>query len=81
MLIDMWGLVKAYVNVKERDVVAIKFVDIALDNGIAESELKELIGLDDELDTAVREILEPDEEESDEYNYSDDYAGELSDDY
>ena len=72
MLIDMWGLVKAYVNVKERDVVAIKFVDIALDNGIAESELKELIGLDDELDTAVREILEPDEEESD--DESDDEA-------
>ena len=68
MLIDMWGLVKAYVNAKERDIVAIKFVDIALDNGIVEGELKELIGLDDELDTAVREILESDEEESDEYN-------------
>jgi hypothetical protein len=81
MLIDMWGLVKAYVNAKERDIVAIKFVDIALDNGIVEGELKELIGLDDELDTAVREILESDEEESDEYNYSDDYSGELSDDY
>ena len=81
MLIDMWGLVKAYVNVKERDVVASKFVDIALDNGIAEEELKELIGLDDELDEAVREMLVPDDEGNDEYNYSDDYAGELSDDY
>jgi hypothetical protein len=81
MLIDMWGLVKAYVNVKERDVVATKFVDIALDNGIAEEELKELIGLDDELDEAVREMLDADEQHNDEYNYSDDYAGELTDDY
>ena len=81
MLIDMWGLVKAYVNVKERDVVATKFVDIALDNGIAEEELKELIGLDDELDEAVREMLESDEEQNDEYDYSDDHAGELTDDY
>jgi len=81
MLIDMWGLVKAYVNVKERDVVATKFVDIALDNGIAEEELKELIGLDDELDEAVREMLDADEEQNDEYDYSDDYAGELTDDY
>ena len=81
MLIDMWGLVKAYVNVKERDVVATKFVGIALDNGIAEEELKELIGLDDELDEAVREMLESDEEQNDEYDYSDDYAVELTDDY
>ena len=81
MLIDMWGLVKAYVNVKERDVVATKFVDIALDNGIAEEELKELIGLDDELDEAVREMLDADEEQNDEYDYSDDYAGELTNDY
>ena len=81
MLIDMWGLVKAYVNVKERDVVATKFVGIALDNGITEEELKELIGLDDELDEAVREMLESDEEQNDEYDYSDDYAGELTDDY
>ena len=53
MLIDMWGLMKAYVSVKERDIVATKFVDIALDNGVSDSELQELIGMDDELDEAV----------------------------
>ncbi len=81
MLIDMWGLMKAYVNVKERDIVANKFVDIALDNGVTDAELQELIGLDDELDEAVREMLETDDEDADEYNYSDDYSGELTDDY
>ena len=80
MLIDMWGLMKAYVNVKERDIVATKFVDIALDNGVSDNELQELIGMDDELDEAVREILSDDEDTSD-YDYSDDYAGEISDDY
>jgi len=80
MLIDMWGLMKAYVNVKERDIVATKFVDIALDNGVSDNELQELIGMDDELDEAVREILSDDEDTAD-YDYSDDYAGEISDDY
>jgi len=80
MLIDMWGLMMAYVSVKERDIVATKFVDIALDNGVSDSELQELIGMDDELDEAVREILSDDEDQAD-YDYSDDYAGEISDDY
>ena len=35
----------------------------------------------DELDEAVREMLETDDEDADEYNYSDDYSGELTDDY
>ena len=68
MLIDMWGLMKAYVNVKERDIVATKFVDIALDNGVSDNELQELIGMDDELDEAVREILSDDEDTSDDWN-------------
>ena len=46
MLIDMWSLVKAYSNVKERDIVASKFIDIALDHGTTDEELKELIGID-----------------------------------
>tara|TARA_A100001011_G_C13767936_1_gene617980 strand:- start:89 stop:328 length:240 start_codon:yes stop_codon:yes gene_type:complete len=79
MLIDMWGLVKAYVNAKERDIVASKFVDIALDNGTSEDDLKELIGMDDELDTAVRDILELEDDSNEEDEY--DYGDSDSDDY
>ena len=43
MLIDVWGLMKAYVSAKDKSVVAEKFVDIAMDNGIEDEELKELI--------------------------------------
>jgi len=49
MLIDVWGLMKSYVPAKDRSVVAEKFVDIAMDNGIEDEELKELMGHDDEL--------------------------------
>ena len=75
----MWGLVKAYVNAKERDIVASKFVDIALDNGTSEDDLKELIGMDDELDTAVRDILELEDDSNEEDEY--DYGDSDSDDY
>ena len=66
-------------NVKERDIVASKFIDIALDHGTTDEELKELIGIDDELDDAVREILEDTADEEDEYDYGDGHSEEYSD--
>ena len=47
MLVDVWGLMKSYVPAKDRSVVAEKFVDIAMDNGIDDESLRELIGHDD----------------------------------
>ena len=66
MLIDVWGLIKSYVPSKDRSVVAEKFVDIAMDHGIEDEELKELIGHDDELDEAIRYNLDIEEDEEDE---------------
>ena len=65
MLIDVWGLMKAYVSAKDKSVVAEKFVDIAMDNGVEDEELKELIGHDDELDEAIRYNLDIDQDEED----------------
>ena len=65
MLIDVWGLMKSYVSAKDKSVVAEKFVDIAMDNGVEEEELKELIGHDDDLDEAIRYNLDIEEDEED----------------
>ena len=65
MLIDVWGLMKSYVPAKDRSVVAEKFADIAMDNGVEDEELKELIGHDDELDEAIRYNLDIEEDEED----------------
>ena len=46
-------------------VVAEKFVDIAMDNGVEDEELKELIGHDDELDEAIRYNLDIEQDEED----------------
>ena len=63
MLIDVWGLIKSYVPTKDKSVVAEKFVDIAMDNGIEDEELKELLGHDDDLDEAIKYNLDIEEDE------------------
>jgi|TARA_E500000178_G_C16602641_1_gene565412 hypothetical protein len=65
MLIDVWGLMKSYVSAKDKSVVAGKFVDIAMDNGVQDEELKELIGHDDDLDEAIRYNLDIEQDEED----------------
>ena len=65
MLIDVWGLMKSYVSAKDKSVVAGKFVDIAMDNGMQDEELKELIGHDDDLDEAIRYNLDIEQDEED----------------
>ena len=65
MLIDVWSLMKSYVSAKDKSVVAGKFVDIAMDNGVQDEELKELIGHDDDLDEAIRYNLDIEQDEED----------------
>ena len=56
---------KSYVSAKDKSVVAGKFVDIAMDNGVQDEELKELIGHDDDLDEAIRYNLDIEQDEED----------------
>jgi hypothetical protein len=58
MLIDVWGLLKSYVPSKDKSVVAERFVHIALDHGIEDHELKELMGNDEDLDEIIKENLD-----------------------
>ena len=66
MLVDTWNLIKAYVPAKDKAIVATRFVDIAMDNGVLDEDIQEMIGHDDELDEAIRyslDLEEGDEEE------------------
>ena len=56
MLVDVWGLIKSYVPSKDKTVVAERFIDIALDHGIEDHELRELMGNDEELDEVISEL-------------------------
>ena len=74
MLIDMWNLIKSYVPVKDRSIVAEKFVNISMDNGIEDEELKELMGHDDELDEAITYNLDLEKDDMEDYDYGDGYG-------
>lgn len=79
MLIDVWNLIKSYVPAKDKSVVANKFVDIIANSGLAEEDLQELLGHDEELDEAIQELRDYDKDEFE--DYGDGYGEERYEDY
>lgn len=59
-LADIWLLFKDYLDKKQIDIVAEKYVDLLADYGINDEILKELIGTDRYLDNAINYYLELD---------------------
>tara|TARA_E500000178_G_scaffold277168_1_gene276292 strand:+ start:27282 stop:27515 length:234 start_codon:yes stop_codon:yes gene_type:complete len=58
--IDVWNLFKEYVDKKQIELVAEKFVDMLADYGIDDHQMKELLGNDSHLDEAIGYYLEID---------------------
>jgi hypothetical protein len=65
---DIWTLFKEYVDKKQIDIVAEKFVDMLADYGVSDESLKELLGTDSELDNAIHYYLELDGDVEDYYD-------------
>jgi hypothetical protein len=69
---DVWMLFKEYCDKKQIDVVAEKYIDLLADYGVGDDILKEVIGVDSELDIAVSYYLDLDaDEEVDEEEWED----------
>ena len=64
-IIETWNLFSDYLSAKDKSVVASSYVALIMDFGASESDLKECMGNDDYLDTAILEIFEFDDEEDD----------------
>ena len=64
-IIETWNLFSDYLPAKDKNVVASSYVALIMDFGASESDLKECMGNDDYLDTAILEIFEFDDEEDD----------------
>jgi len=60
---DVWMLFKEYCDKKQIDVVAEKYIDLLADYGVGDDILKEVIGVDSELDIAVSYYLDLDADE------------------
>ena len=62
-IVELWSLFKEYLDKKQIDIVAEKFIDLLADYGISDEVLKEVIGTDLILDQAISYYLEIDAED------------------
>jgi hypothetical protein len=66
---DIWTLFKEYLDKKQIEVVAEKFVDLLADYGVDDTVFKEALGVDSDLDAAIGYYLDIDAD----IDYSEDW--------
>jgi len=66
-IVDTWTLFKEYIDKKNVEVAAERFIDMLADYGIDDHTLTQALGTDNNLDEAINYFLDVDEE-----NYADD---------
>ena len=66
-IVDTWILFKEYIDKKNQDIAAERFVDLLADYGVDDHTLTQVLGSDSTLDGAINYFLDVEEE-----NYEDD---------
>jgi hypothetical protein len=72
LLIDVWTSLKGYLDKNQINIVASKYVDVLVDNGITDNALRALRGEDEDLDEAIDYYLDDladDSDDLDDYNF------------
>ena len=62
-VIELWQFFKEYLDQKQIEVIAEKYVDLLADYGVPDEELQDAIGHDDTLDDAINYYLDVDIED------------------
>jgi hypothetical protein len=63
---DIWILFSEYIDKKQLETVAERYVDLLADHGVTDQALNGAIGNDDHLDSAINYYLEDEADEDDE---------------
>ncbi len=66
---DVWTLFKEYVDKKQVEIVAEKFVDMLADYGVDDQVFKEVLGVDADLDSAIGYYLDIDTDSDDDEDW------------
>ena len=67
-IVELWTFFKEYIDRKQpMDVIAEKFVDLLVDHGAEDDDLKDALGADDDLDKAITYCLEIEDSEEEDY--------------
>lgn len=74
LVVEMWDLIKEYSDKKQLSVIAEKYVNVLSDHGVRDQELENALGHDDDLDDAIKELLELSDD--DDYEEDQDYDDE-----
>jgi hypothetical protein len=61
-IVDIWMCFKEFIDKKQIEIAAEKFVDLIADYGVDDIVLKEALGNDDYLDSAIEYYLDTSEE-------------------
>ena len=65
---DIWTMFKEYVDKKQIDIVAERFVDLLADYGVSDETFRDVIGVaDNDLDSAISYYLEIDDDLEEDY--------------
>lgn len=64
-IVEVWTLFKEYLDKKQIEVVAEKFIDLMADYGVSDETLKESLGVDSSLDEAIYYYLDLDADDYD----------------
>lgn len=65
-IVDIWSLFREYIDKKNLDLVAEKYVDLLADYGTDDLVLKESMGVDNDLDNAICYYLDIDDDHEEE---------------
>lgn len=73
LVVEMWDLLKEYSDKKQLSVIAEKYVNVLSDHGVRDQELENALGHDEDLDDAIKELLElnDDDDFEEDYDYDD----------
>jgi hypothetical protein len=72
-IVDVWGLFKEYIDKKQLDLVAEKYVDMLADYGTSDQVLIEVLGTSSSLDEAINYYLDADADEDEDDMFEEDY--------
>ena len=68
---DAWMMFKEYLDKKHIEMAAEKYIDMLIDYGVDDVQLKEMLGNDKHLDSAIQYYLELDETDTDDDEWDD----------
>jgi hypothetical protein len=75
VIIEIWDLFKEYIPAKQMDTVSTQFINFLADHEVDDDTISSLQGLDNNLDTAIKDFL-ADQEVFDDSEEEEDYEDE-----